>query len=425
MLFVPVIVMTVIWGRRNGRDTRSILGAMATSFAVAVATFVVLTPGAVLEPHRFLHDFSSATSYYRKTTGLIPTDVPHLVRSFPSYLWDLTKYLALSLPSRSGLMSLTVMALCAIGVYAIARRDRWLAVALFAPCIIMLLYYSTLHVFIVRNFLIFLPFIALFAGAGLDQLLRAIHRIELRTTIAVVAFLPFVFGTVALAHAAETIAHRSTASTVRAAMQWIRQHPHDRFEVTANVAKEAELASTPLPPNADRQPGARYLVFWLSDLRLGPWLQVVADPATAGGFQPTWTANQRATFRVFGPQEVDFNFYPDWAGDDRILIMPAQQAAQAGVTPDKLFKPATPYCCRVPPRGSHSAFDLAAVVPPTHQPRWRQCLDRTGRDPEPVREASGRSDGVRFARGRRAREAICVRGPTHPGGRGHRGSQRL
>jgi hypothetical protein len=242
----------------------------------------------------------------------------------------------------------------------------------------MLLYYSTLHVFIVRNFLIFLPFIALFAGAGLDQLLRAIHRIELRTAIAVVAFLPFVFGTVVLAQAAETIAHRSTASTVRAAMQWIRQHPNDRFEVTANVAQEAELASTPLPPNADRQPGARYLVFWLSDLRLGPWLQVIADPAAAGGFQPTWTANQRATFRVFGPQEVDFNFYPDWAGDDRILIMPAQQAAQAGVTPDKLFKPATPYCCRVPPRGSRSAFDLAAV--------WRACAVNDARSVEGGRE---------------------------------------
>ena len=103
MLFLPVIVLLVTWSRRNGRDTWGITrAAAATSFAVFVATVLVLTPGAVVEPHTFLRDFNSATGYYRKTTGLIPTDVPHLVRSFPSYLWDLTKMPALSLPRAPG-----------------------------------------------------------------------------------------------------------------------------------------------------------------------------------------------------------------------------------------------------------------------------------------------------------------------------------
>jgi hypothetical protein len=43
-----------------------------------------------------------------------------------------------------------------------------------------------------------------------------------------------------------------------------------------------------------------------------------AAEAVALGVRP----NKRATFaRVFGPREVNLNYYPDWPGDDHIVIV--------------------------------------------------------------------------------------------------------
>ncbi len=49
------------------------------------------------------------------------------------------------------------------------------------------------------------------------------------------------------------------------------------------------------------------------------------------GMRP-WTANRRRLVdRWFGPHEVNFNYYPTWQGDDRILLMPMDKARRLNV----------------------------------------------------------------------------------------------
>ena len=45
-----------------------------------------------------------------------------------------------------------------------------------------------------------------------------------------------------------------------------------------------------------------------------------------------WPGNQPGlATRIFGPWEVNFNYYPRWAGEDRILVMPLEKARRIGI----------------------------------------------------------------------------------------------
>ena len=49
-------------------------------------------------------------------------------------------------------------------------------------------------------------------------------------------------------------------------------------------------------------------------------------------FRADWPANDPfLTERVFGPLEVDFDIYPTWAGDDRVVVMSIEKARAIGV----------------------------------------------------------------------------------------------
>ena len=45
-----------------------------------------------------------------------------------------------------------------------------------------------------------------------------------------------------------------------------------------------------------------------------------------------WTANRfNYTVRWFGPYEVNFNYYPSWIGNDRIIVMPIESALRLDI----------------------------------------------------------------------------------------------
>ena len=49
-----------------------------------------------------------------------------------------------------------------------------------------------------------------------------------------------------------------------------------------------------------------------------------------------WRANRlNYTERWFGPYEVNFDYYPSWEGNDRILVMNRADAVMLGVFRDR------------------------------------------------------------------------------------------
>jgi len=64
----------------------------------------------------------------------------------------------------------------------------------------------------------------------------------------------------------------------------------------------------------------------------GPAEGAVFFPIAEGPNPRRWTTNDPwLTEAVFGPREMNFNWYSPWQGNDRIVVMTVQKARAAGV----------------------------------------------------------------------------------------------
>jgi len=96
-------------------------------------------------------------------------------------------------------------------------------------------------------------------------------------------------------------------------LKYVSGHPTTRFSLSPKVKDEMISVSRRLPENATAtlEPNAR-AVFYATEVRdSSRW------DATRFNYADTW----------FGPYEVNFNYYPTWAGEDRIVILPPTAAA--------------------------------------------------------------------------------------------------
>jgi 4-amino-4-deoxy-L-arabinose transferase-like glycosyltransferase len=319
ILLLPALAAPVVWGRREGAGPRAIGRSVLASLGAFALTFVVLTPGAVLQPGAFRLDIAHENLHYHSTHGAFLGTTPHDVHGFATYLWLLTKYVVLSLPSRYPVVSLAVVALALGGAWSLLRRDRWLAAAVAVPCLALAVYYSTLTVFVVRNFLIFLPFLALLGGLGAQRALGALRRLPVRAASLAVLALCGVLSAGWLVVASASVARRSPAATARAMGGWLDDHRGDVVVLSPPV--RALLARAGVRPRAGGAVGAPdYYALLHSQLLDTPGLQLARWPATT-----------RGTYRSVGSHEVDLDFYPTWIGDDRVLLMTPREAASFGL----------------------------------------------------------------------------------------------
>jgi hypothetical protein len=320
VLMLPVLVLYLKRWRADPETMRAQLWALLRSVVAFLVTFLVITPGAVLQPNSFVESIRFENEHYRTTHGAFHGAFPYDVHEPISYLWRLTRYVLLSLPSHVPLLSLLVCALALFGVVMLARSDRWLAIALLLPCLIVPLYFATLTVFIVRNFLFLLPFVAFFAGIGVGRIAElARSRVARSCLFAGLAVVVIINGAW-LVHAARSIEDRGASALVRSSDSFMRDRSDDQFVVSGPLRKKFRAVGEALPRNARAQGSADYLAVLYSQIRdrkitLREW------PSTSDG-----------TFRVTGPLEVDFDFYPTWAGDDRVLFLTPEEAHRFGLT---------------------------------------------------------------------------------------------
>jgi hypothetical protein len=119
--------------------------------------------------------------------------------------------------------------------------------------------------------------------------------------------------------AAESIRYRHTDHYIHQLVAYIDNHPRVSFHVSERIWRE--LASMgDIGANVSKLVGAEtgMAVFYaregLDDL--GKW------PKNQVGVVTT----------LFGPWEVNFEYYPLWAGDNRIVLMPVERVRQIGLS---------------------------------------------------------------------------------------------
>jgi hypothetical protein len=230
---------------------------------------------------------------------------------------------------------------------------------------------------IVRNLLVVAPFVAIAAARGAASVgawlgprdAAPIRRLrDARTAQRVwVALLAVALGiNVAwLITCARSIVDRSTDRFAREAAAFVREHRETTFLLSPRVKRDLAFVGL-VSPNFTASPAeADAFVFYARE-GMRRWHD--------------WPANRRDLTRTwFGPREVNFNIYPNWWGDDRILVIDRAQAAEIGLLVAGVTEDVSPPTERAPELGSslqptkHEAASVDALpsswVPSSIDPR--------------------------------------------------------
>jgi hypothetical protein len=323
VVLVPLLIMYVARWRRDPPSFSSQVRDGLVSLAVFAATWLLVNPGAVFQARRFRADVLNINDYYRSGHISFQGAAPSYdIHDPPVYLWRLARYVVVSMPSHTPAVSLVVFALACVGLATLARRDRWFAAAMLAPCLILPLYFATLPVFVVRNFLLLLPFLAYFAGVGLGRLRQSVKGTAPIAALGAAAALILMLNGVWLVRAADTVA-QGNDQTLADAAEYMRDRPDKQFVVSRAFVEALEDSAEDVPDNARTgqvDDAVDEVLVLYSELRDNPDVKL-----------RRWPSTERGTFQTIGPNEVDFDFYSTWDGDDRVLVFDPDQLEDLGL----------------------------------------------------------------------------------------------
>jgi len=300
LLLVPVLLAAAA-ARRRGELPGACFGLLRPLVLFTV-TYLLTTPGTLLEPRKFVEDVLYEMRHYRSGHPA------HQIGAGPEHLWENLRWLALVLPSHSPLAAAAWSLLALVGTAALWRESRLRALIFLSFPVLYLLQMSSQRAMLVRNLLVLAPFLAVLAARGAAFLWRRGRSRAARGALAALVAVLVLVDTASLLHAARTIRERDPGRHVRDFDAYVRAHPAARFLASARI--EAALAGLPgpSPPNVVTEPGRGY-----------DRIAVYAREAFEAGRRIRVNAPLHAVW--FGPWDVNVNYYPSWLGSDRILIL--------------------------------------------------------------------------------------------------------
>jgi hypothetical protein len=226
-------------------------------------------------------------------------------------------------------IALLMFALALIGTASMIAQDwRQGTVFLVFP-VIYLLYFSTQGTMVVRNLLAVAPFWAVAAarGAGMvseflrrnrDEPAAQLPRPALaRGVWAGLLCVALGLNASQLIASAESIVARHTDRFVREVAEYVRAHPGTKFLLSPRVKCDVTVVGQSLHNVTDDPGEANAFVLYARE-GMRRWHD--------------WPANRRGlTQACFGPREVNFDMYPNWWGDDRIVVINRSRAKGMGL----------------------------------------------------------------------------------------------
>jgi len=311
LLLAPVLVAA--YSAQTGRPWIKAGRAALLILPIFMTSFLVSTPGSVLEPVKFYKTVAYEIGHY-KVGGAEPLVSPGL-----PHLWLMIIYYSRVLFSHFQPVALLFALLVLVGGYALYRDSRRMFVLLVSFPLLYTLYFSLQSVMAVRNLLVVTPFLALLAAQGVTYVMEHLPNRPLRQGWALVIASLLALNAAWLVYAADSIHTRSPERFTRQLVAYIEGHPRVGFEASGRVWSQIEDLAIAPPKNLSRlpDPGAEMAVFFASE-----------GPQDLKNWPDNWPGLAK---RIFGPWEVNFDYYPQWAGEDRILVMPIEKAHAIGI----------------------------------------------------------------------------------------------
>src|SRR5262249_54250505 len=293
-----------------------VLSRAARVLIVFAATYLVVTPGTVLEPVQFVNDVLDEMDLYRRL-GLynytVDPGLPHLGR--------IVDFLAFRFASPHEVISLLVLTATIVGAAAAWRRDWRVAVLLAGTPVVYIIYFATGRTLVVRNLLILMPFIAVLTAITVDTLASYFRSRASRAAVPVAVSALLALNWPILLQAAKSVRDFDPDGWRESLVTYITAHPDRRFAASPQVSALLSSVATRsmllhAPEDADT-----YIYFMREHIR-------AYVPGTPPGTKTLAAiTNRRNIYTVIvGPSDIDLDYYPTWTGLNRIVSVDAGAA---------------------------------------------------------------------------------------------------
>jgi len=228
-------------------------------------------------------------------------------------------YFALVFFSPYQWIALPAFVAMALGALLWFRRDARFALLLVGfPALFLAMFCFRYRVVIIRNYLFVTPFLALLLARGVADLAALLSRRPWpRWGLAAILSGALAVNAAWLIAAGESIRSIDPNLYVRQAIEYVAKHDSIRFRVSPRIRSLARAQGLAMPPNVVKDKEGSQVVFFGTAEGPGDWNWRVNDP---------WL-----TKAVFGPREVNFDYYSSWNGHDHIVVMALDKAKATGV----------------------------------------------------------------------------------------------
>jgi hypothetical protein len=305
IFLVPVFIGGYKVLRHTGASWSRVIAWSFLILVVFTLTFLLITPGALIEPERMIQDVRYEIGHYR--TG----DMGYTVRAGWEHLSLLIVYLFGVFFSRYFWISLLFSGFFLTGLFSLLKEnwrstETWVFLSvplLFIP------YMSLQKVMMVRNDLLLFPFLAILAARGVTIIWKSrfIQTSSFARAVVVIGLISALSMNYSwLNYAAESIPASAATDRPRELRNYLLANQETTFYLSAEASG---LVDSNEFPNVVGDPSlADKLVFVFREVNFP-------------------LANRPDIYDpVFGPYEVNFDYYPSWNEDGRIVVMPMEAA---------------------------------------------------------------------------------------------------
>lgn len=309
-LLLPVLLAAWLGLRQESLRRRALVASVVV--LVFTGTYSLTTPITFLRPQRWLNQILVISHSYSAEHHL------YGVSGHGAHFARAVLYLAVSFFSPYWPLSLALFALALVGAVAWLKERRDVALLVLSfPVALLVLMAGRYNVMIARNYLPIAPFLCVFLGRGVAFVGAHVPRgWPERAFLGLVAAV-FVVNGVWLVRAAESIREPDARGYVRDALAYAASHPALSFKLSSRVASAAREQSLPLSANAGGGPSWDEVLYFANADEPKYKSLITNDP---------WLA-----VATFGPQEVNFNWYPTWIGHDRLVLLTRAKAEASGL----------------------------------------------------------------------------------------------
>lgn len=301
IMLISLLVAVILSYRQQDSNLFHIIRQAGKVILLVAVTFIVTTPGSALKTSRFLADFHCIVTKNSSGHG------GYTVAQGWEHLSKLFIYIFTVMLSKNTILAIAASLSAIAGIVSLVRSQKKIAIWLLSVPVSYIAYMSLYRVMIVRNYLLLLPFLAVFTSLGIFALIRAVKgRKDLRLVICGVTLFFIIFNISVLTKSSLSIIFPNTVTEKTALEKHITSSSKTMFYLSPTVRKLLTPNSLKRYTNIAESVGQAERFIFVSN-EVTNWELYRAN--VPGRYETIWAK----------VEEVNWDCYPSWSGHHRIL----------------------------------------------------------------------------------------------------------